>query len=149
MLLKALWIVFMKRRIVESKEKMGNRKKELGIKGEAIALNYLKQKGYKIIGWNYRGRLGEIDIIAKDREYLCFIEVKTRSDNEKGSPEEAINRAKIRKISQNALEYIMKNNVNDCDMRFDVVAIYLGNPQENVKVNLIKNAFELKAQYFT
>jgi Predicted endonuclease distantly related to archaeal Holliday junction resolvase len=92
--------------------------------------------------------LGEIDIIAWDRDCLCFVEVKARSDTAKGWPEEAVGRAKIRKISQNVLYYLKSNAIEDCSMRFDVVAVILDEATGKSEVNLIKDAFELAMPYF-
>ena len=123
-------------------------KKELGIRGEEIAAAYLKQNGYKILERNYHNKLGEIDIIAEDGPVLCFIEVKTRADEQRGLPEEAVGKVKQRKISQVVLSYLKMRGIHEGDFRFDVAAIIL-NEQANIqRINLIKNAFELDRQYF-
>ena len=124
------------------------RKQNVGRGGENLALNYLKQQGYRIIERNYRSPLGEIDIIARDKDYLCFVEIKTRRGMSKGCPEEAVGKAKIRKISQNALYYLKSNAIEDCPMRFDVVAITADEATGQEEINLIKDAFELAVPYF-
>ncbi len=113
-----------------------------------MAVSYLKKQGYKILEQNYLGNLGEIDIIARDGDYLCFIEVKNRASDEKGSPLEAITKSKIRKISQNALWYLKNKGIPDCDMRFDVVGITECEYSGENEIELIKNAFELSEPYF-
>lgn len=106
-----------------------------GIKGELIAHDFLKNNGYKILEKNYKNKIGEIDIIAKDGEFICFVEVKYRESAIFGLPREAVNYHKQQKIKQTATWYISKNNLFDEPVRFDVVDI-LGN-----NITLIKNAF--------
>ena len=86
-------------------------KKELGKIGEEISSNYLKKCGYKIIERNYRCRSGEIDIIAKDKEELVFIEVKTRSNLCFGKPREAVDTYKQNHIYKTVQYYLYKNNL--------------------------------------
>ncbi len=113
---------------------------KLGEKGEKLAVKFLKKKGYKVIKQNYKTRIGEIDIIAKDRETLAFIEVKTRESIEYGLPFEAVNRAKKKKIANVALLYLKKvKKIPPC--RFDIVSIYY--EKDKPKFELIKDAFEL------
>jgi putative endonuclease len=112
----------------------------LGKKGEELAAQFLKKKGYRIIKQNYRNPLGEIDIIAMDKEILAFIEVKTRESIKYGRPFEAITSSKKRKLTNVALLYL-KTMKKTPPCRFDVVSIYYrdGNPE----CELIKDAFEL------
>ncbi len=113
---------------------------KLGEKGEELAVRFLKKKGYKIIKQNYKTRIGEIDIIARDGNALVFIEVKTRESIEYGLPFEAINSAKKRKIANVALLYLKRlKEIPPC--RFDVVSIYY--KQDNPEFELIKDAFEV------
>ncbi len=114
----------------------------LGAKGEEAALRFLKGNGYKILRHNYKTRLGEIDIIARDQDTLVFIEVKTRRSERFGLPAEAVRKDKQRQISKAALLFIKENNLFDEKARFDVVSVlYTG--EGAAKVDLIKNAFEL------
>jgi putative endonuclease len=113
---------------------------KLGEKGEELAAKFLKRNGYKIIRQNYKTPIGEIDIIARDRDTLAFIEVKTRESLEFGLPFEAINRAKKKKIANVAHLYLKKiKEIPAC--RFDVVSIHYEN--NNPKFELIKDAFEI------
>ncbi len=113
---------------------------KIGKRGEDIALKYLKKHKYKILDRNYRCRFGEIDIIARDRDTLVFIEVKLRRCRDYGTPESAVDERKRRKIERVALDYMMKNDLRDRDIRFDVVAIDMGDKKEDIR--LIRNAFE-------
>ena len=109
----------------------------VGKLGEEIAEKYLTQNNYKIIEKNFSCSFGEIDIIAKINEELVFIEVKSRSNVNFGYPSEAVDYMKIRKIVNTAKYYMLKNNINNAPIRFDVIEIYL----KYKKINHIVNAF--------
>ena len=111
--------------------------------GEEAGVEYLKKKRYKILDINFLCKIGEIDIIARDKSTIVFIEVKTRRSFEYGYPSEAVNYYKQRKISKTALYYLQKNKLFDFDynFRFDVLEIL--DDIEGVKINHILNAFEL------
>jgi putative endonuclease len=111
--------------------------KEKGYLGEQIALNYLLKKGANILNRNYRIKSGEIDIIAKFNNELVFIEVKSRTSIKFGYPSEAVNYKKINKIINVAKYYLLKNKLDNIDIRFDVIEVYL----KNKEVNHIINAF--------
>ena len=124
---------------------MSDYKCRLGASGENEAADFLRKNGYKIIRMNYRLKPAEVDIIAYDKDVLCFIEVKTRTSEKFGLPQEAISLRKIKKISLAALSYLKENNLMDKRARFDVVTLnyHLGKPL----VTLIKNAFDLDGQF--
>lgn len=112
-----------------------------GQKGEQQALKFLRRKKYKILTTNYRTKLGEIDIVAQDRNTLVFVEVKTRKDEFFSRPQEAVNWFKQQQIIKAALSYIKRYNLTNVDVRFDVVAIL---PD---KIELIQNAFQSDGRY--
>ena len=117
----------------------------LGQSGEEVAIDLLKKNGYKILVKNYRTKLGEIDIVARDKDTTCFIEVKTRQTEKFGLPQEAILRSKQKKISKVAIKFLKDNNLLDKKARFDVVSVMY---KEGIpKIDLIKNAFELEGEY--
>ena len=120
---------------------MLNQKQQFGKESEAIAVSHLKKNGYRILERNYRSKLGEIDIIAKDKGTLVFVEVKAKRSDRFGNPKEAVTLKKQRKISQVALYYLNDTNQNRSKARFDVVAISL--MQDRPTVEIIKNAFDL------
>lgn len=111
---------------------------ELGSNGEEIACDFLEKSGYKIIEKNYRCKIGEIDIIAQDKDELIFIEVKTRSQRVFGNPVESVNDEKKNHIYRVAQYYIMLKKLERAKVRFDVIEVYIKN--SNVNINLIKNA---------
>ncbi len=111
----------------------------LGKTGEELAVGLLKENGYKILSRNYKSRLGEIDIIAQDKDTLCFVEVKTRHADFFGKPQEAVTKTKQRQICRVALAYLKDNHLLEKKARFDVVAIiYSG---DLPKLELIQDAF--------
>ncbi len=95
-----------------------------GLKGEDLAVNYLKKKGYRILEKNYRTPLGEIDIIAEKKGTVVFVEVKTRTSDAFGLPEEAVTRQKQERIKKVALLYLKGLN-RVPPVRFDVLSIEL------------------------
>lgn len=121
------------------KERRSNQ--ELGKWGEEYAARFLEQNEYKILTRNYRCKIGEIDIIAKNKEYIVFIEVKTRKNISYGYPREAVTKHKQKKIYYVALNYITRYNLNNSFFRFDVVEI-IGNEYNNT-IQIIKNAFQI------
>ncbi len=120
---------------------MPNKRQQYGKESESVAVRYLKKNGYKILEQNYRNKLGEIDIIAKDKKTLVFVEVKATRTDSFGNPKWAVTPKKQRKISMVALYYLKATKQNKVKARFDVVAI--SSSPDNPGVELIKNAFEL------
>lgn len=118
---------------------------ELGKAGEDLAVAYLKEKGYRILQRNFKNALGEIDIIARHKGTVCFIEVKTRTNLDKGLPQEAINRPKQRKLSQVALSFLKSRKLFASPARFDIVAVLAG--RDGTQIDLIQDAFELNGRY--
>jgi len=104
---------------------MRNRQQKFGEKGEAIAVRQLKKDGYKILETNYLTKLGEIDIIAKDKDTIVFVEVKARRSVHFGSPKGAVTTQKQRKISMVALYYLKVTNQITAKARFDVICCRL------------------------
>lgn len=116
-------------------------RRDMGESGESLAVKVLKENGYKILEQNYRSKLGEIDIIARDGGVLAFVEVKARRTDQFGDPKLAVTPQKQRKISMVALGYLKETGQIGERARFDVVAIRLVPGQPYVEI--IKNAFEL------
>ncbi|HUN55127.1 MAG TPA: YraN family protein [Smithella sp.] len=117
-----------------------------GKQGEKIAAAFLKTNGYRILETNFCCLLGEIDIIARERDEIVFVEVKTRKSAELGYPEQAVGINKQRKMSQLALWYLQKKNKTDEQARFDVVAVTMTGSGHEIK--LIKNAFDFIENQF-
>jgi putative endonuclease len=117
----------------------------LGRQGELRALEFLGKNGYLVLERNYRCCFGEIDIIARDKECVSFIEVKSRSSDKFGNPSEAVTAGKQLQIEKVALDYLKKRKLLDVSARFDVIEVFF--EQDSAKVRLIKNAFELSQRF--
>lgn len=118
----------------------------IGALGEEAAVKTLRKYGYRIVERNFKTKMGEIDIIAKDGEYTCFIEVKLRKRNDFGTPADAIDSAKRRRIINTAMLYAKMKNIYDTPMRFDAVLINADTVDgrlENVSIEVVKDAFRL------
>lgn len=122
---------------------MPNLNQLFGKRSETDAVTHLKKLGYKILETNYRNRLGEIDIIAKDRDTIAFVEVKARKSKAYGHPKWAITPKKQRKISMVALSYLKTTRQIHSKARFDVVTVTLNSENPTSTIDVIKNAFEL------
>ena len=110
--------------------------RQIGSEYEQQAAEYLEEKGMTILEMNFRNRGGEIDIIARDGEYICFVEVKYRTTNQFGSPLEAVTYRKQQQIRKVALYYLMRKGLNEwTPCRFDVIAF------EGKEITHIENAF--------
>src|SRR3989344_5394776 len=102
--------------------------------GEDLAIKYLKNLGYKILERNFRIRGGEIDIVAKDGDYLVFVEVKARWSHEYGLPVESITPWKIKALLKTALFYCVKIKWGDRPYRIDMVSIDFADDRDNPKI---------------
>ena len=109
-----------------------------GKEGEYIARKYLTSKGYLMLESNYRNKIGEIDLIAFDKDILVFIEVKTRTSTDYGYAFEAVDYRKQRKIINTSLVYIKYKKYIDTQIRYDIIEIYL---TDKAKINHLENAF--------
>jgi len=113
--------------------------KEKGKEGEEKAAALLVEKGFEIIERNYRYGKGEIDIVARDKDFLVFVEVKSRESLEYGKPEEAITKRKMSQIRKIAESYLAEKNITNENIRFDVVAILFLNGE--ISIEHYENAF--------
>jgi len=110
---------------------------QLGKKGEKLAVRHLKEKKFEILETNWQAHKFEIDIIAQDKNEIVFVEVKTRSTDFFGAPEESITLPKQKHLIEGANYYLEKNEI-DLDARFDVVAIVM---KSIPHINHIQEAF--------
>ena len=105
-----------------------DKKRQLGDQGEEIGVSYLQSKGYVILERNYRTNKGEIDIIAYKEDVVFFIEVKTRSSNIHGYPEEAVTPRKLIKMQAAADSFLNKQIDRYYTWQFDILAITMQDP---------------------
>ena len=113
-----------------------------GAIGEDAACNYLIKKGFIILKRNFTCRFGELDIIAKNKEYILFVEVKARGERALASPCEFVTKSKQRKIITTSLYYLSQNK-SDLQPRYDVFEVTINDnlPPEVININHIENAF--------
>ncbi|MCB2292072.1 YraN family protein [Clostridium algoriphilum] len=116
--------------------------KDIGALGEDISENYLRDLDYKILDKNFRCKCGEIDLIAKYKGFICFIEVKSRYGINFGTPAEAVTSTKQHKIYKTAQFYILQKKLNNSNFRFDVIEVILNNANNDFNINHIKDAFQ-------
>ena len=114
---------------------------ELCKKGEALAGKLLKKRGYKILKRNYVSKYGEIDIVAYDKGTISFVEVKTRQSENYGPSELAVTKEKRKRIIRTALNYLVKNHIENIDYRFDVVSILFKENDNKPDIELFESAF--------
>ena len=119
----------------------------LGERGEITACEFLKRHGYKLLEKNYKCKLGEIDVIARRQGRLAFIEVKTRTSDQFGVPQEAVNPKKREKIFKIAQWYLKEKKLEKSPLAFDVVAVLWRNDQAP-EVRLIADAFEKEDELY-
>ncbi len=111
--------------------------RRVGTEMERLAAEFLEREGFEILEMNYRCRIGEIDIVAREGRYLVFTEVKYRTDGRKGDPLEAVDTRKQRTILKVAMYYMKaKGLMTDTPCRFDAVGI-----SENGSIRLVRDAF--------
>ena len=117
---------------------MPNKKIQLGKFGEKIAEKYLKSKGYKIIAKNFYSREGEIDLICQKNGIVFFVEVKTRTNQNFGWPEEAVTDQKLEKIAAAGEKYLTENKV-DCEWQIDIISIMIDKSRKKAQVKHFQN----------
>lgn len=111
---------------------------DLGKKGEDLAENHLRKNGYRIIQRNWGAEKYEIDIIASDSEFIVFVEVKTRSSDQWGKPEDAVSKTKIKRIVE-AADFYLKANDIEKPARFDIITVVINN--KTIEIDHIEDAF--------
>ena len=117
------------------------RNKQVGDLGERLAAKLLRRGGYAILARKYRCKFGEIDIVAKDRNTLVFVEVRSRSDSGHGLPSETIDYRKQEHIKRVATEFLKRFNLFDYDCRFDCISVLFDGNFKPKQIELIKDAF--------
>jgi len=119
---------------------MGNPKKPIGDAGEDFAAAQLEAHGFRVIARNFRTRMGEVDIIARDARYLVFVEVKARKAGSMVAAEEAVDYHKQRRLRA-AAEYYLAGHPNELQPRFDVMCVETGAGGVLTISNWIEDAF--------
>lgn len=115
-------------------------RKRLGNKAESLACRFIRNKGLQIIERNFRCRAGEIDIIAKDNNYIVIIEVRSTTNYSFHDPFDSFTPSKIRRLKRLALIWLNCRNKQDAFIRFDIIAIVF-NVRSDIEIRYIKDAF--------
>lgn len=123
-------VSLLRKRSLKGKEVIMNLR-QVGAHYEELAAKYLEKKGYQILAKQYRCHRGEIDLIAAHGEYIVFVEVKGRRTNRFGTPAEAVDWRKQRRLYMTARHFLWVNRLHDALCRFDVVAIYTKGPDRH------------------
>ena len=121
---------------------MGRENRIIGKCGEDIALRYLSKKGYKILEANLRTPFGEIDAVARHKNFTVFVEIKTRTSYSFGPPYLSVTVAKQRHIIKSAVSYLKRYGLVDSNWRIDVVSVKLNQKYETENIEIIENAVE-------
>jgi putative endonuclease len=121
---------------------MGRESRTTGAVGERIASGFLKKLGYRILGSNFRTPFGEIDIVAKHKGVIVFVEVKSRTTSSFGPPYLAVTKSKERHIVKNALFYLKRHRFINACWRIDIVSVKLNYERKLESIELIENAVE-------
>lgn len=116
-------------------------KRQRGQQGEAAAVFFLQEKGYRLRERNFRCALGEIDIVAEEGGEIVFVEVRTRSSNLLGTPQESVDWRKQNRLRRLADYYLKYRGLSGRPCRFDVVAVWLDKRGEVTAIELIRGAF--------
>ncbi len=118
-----------------------DQRQSFGKRGEDLACEELEKRGYTIVDRRFRTRCGEIDIVARDAGVLVFVEVKTRSGGNFGTPFESVTWKKRQRLSRMAASYVFLKRIADVACRFDVIAILENNGARTIE--LVRNAFDM------
>ena len=113
---------------------------ETGRAGESLAAQWLERRGLEILARNHRTPRGEVDLVCRDGNVICVVEVRTKRSEEMGTPEESIDRRKARRVVAAATDWAVRHGGLERPMRFDVVAIVLGDGPPVVRHH--RNAFD-------
>lgn len=116
--------------------------REIGQLGERMAARFLREAGFELLFANYHSRFGEIDLIVQDKDYLAFIEVKTRSGQDTMTPREAVDYHKQQRLIKTAKHFLLTHDY-DLQPRFDVVEVLLTKDDQMQGIEHYKNAFTL------
>ena len=117
--------------------------RSIGTYGEELSLEFLKSKNYTILNVNFRCKLGEVDIICKNKNTLIFIEVKSRYSSKYGTGSLSVNKSKQKKIINTANYYITSKRLINFFVRFDVIEVFLNIKNNIYDINHIIDAFRL------
>jgi len=120
---------------------MQDDRQAIGKRGEELAREHLRQKQYTLLETNFRCKVGEVDIIARDQQVVVFVEVRTVTSDKTGPAYNTVTYPKQRQVKRAALFYISQHNLVNTQFRFDVIGITLNPKTGEHKLDHILNAF--------
>jgi len=133
---------------LKRKEDRRTTRQILGARGEKAAAKHLRRHGYKILLRNFHSRKAEVDIVARHKDWLVFVEVKTRETEQFGLPSEAVQREKQLNLSKAALDYLRMLGNPRIHFRFDIVEVVLQKGARRPDdIRIIQNAFDLSEPF--
>lgn len=112
---------------------MNDERRELGARGERVAEGYLKSRGFRVLERNYRSKLGEIDLVCRDKGSIVFVEVKTRTSVLYGDGMAAVGPRKQQKLRRLAQQYLQEHRLESAEARFDVLSVMLVSDEPTVE----------------
>jgi len=116
-------------------------KKEKGQRGEELAENFYKKRGYRLLAKNFYSYFGEVDRVFLFGDTIVFVEVRGRKNSDFGLPEETVTLSKQKKIIKTALYFLHKKHITDLNVRFDIYSIIWGSGEKIVRSYAIEDAF--------
>ena len=119
-------------------------RRALGREGEALAEAFLVGQGYQVLERNHATRRGEVDLICRDGEVICFVEVRSRGDERHGSPLDTISAVKARRVVAAATDWAWRHGKLEAALRFDVVSVVRGEGEP--RLTLVRDAFDAHGQ---
>ena len=119
-----------------------NNRTSLGNRGEELARRFLLGRGFTILETNYRQRWGEVDVVARLGPEVVFVEVRTRSGDAFGSPEESVTEGKARRLAATAQTFLQERGMEEAPWRIDLVAVRVDS-RGNARISHVENAVEL------
>lgn len=103
-----------------------DRRRARGREAEGLAAAFLEEQGYRVLDRNHALRQGEVDLVCARAQVLCFVEVRSRTGEAHGGPEETVDRRKARRVVLAATDWLERHGAGERDVRFDVVAVTFG-----------------------
>ncbi len=103
----------------------GSDRRARGREAEDLAATFLRERGFEVLARNHAIRQGEVDLVCREGEVLCFVEVRSRTSEAQGGPEETVGRRKARRVVAAATHWALEHGGLERDIRFDVVAVTL------------------------
>ncbi len=115
-------------------------RRQTGSEAERRAEAWLATRGYRVLDRNHATRSGEVDLVCRDGDVLCFVEVRCRTRDVHGTPEESVDRRKALRVVAAAIDWARRNGALDEEIRFDVVAVTGTGP--DARLELFQGAFD-------